>query len=80
MAFKKVAASGDFQTIDHLVGPAVICAADFDDAFVLVAQRDTRIAAMTDSVPEPSIRNISHAGICLLISLQAEVPLRGKDR
>ena len=34
VAFKKVAASGDFQTIDHLVGPAVICASDFDDAFV----------------------------------------------
>ena len=40
--FQKCPAAGDFQTVDHLVGPAVVRAADLDDA--LFARRNARDA------------------------------------
>ena len=33
--FKELAASGNLQAVNHLIGPAVIRTADFDDAFML---------------------------------------------
>lgn len=35
MRFEELTASGDLQAVNHLIGPAVICAAAFDDAFML---------------------------------------------
>ena len=73
--FQKRPAAGDFQTVDHLVGPTVIRAADLDDA--LFARRNARDAKRRHDGLRAAAEHTEHFNVRhMLIDLFCDHQLR----